>query len=188
MIIELQAIHAMQAVVTATPITIATAIFAARWLIYILVGFILCLAINPQAKYRHVVAEAAWSALLALAITTLLAALIGRLRPFFLPSDLGFDIVRLIPIPFNSSFPSGHTSVAFALASALAWANRRWGAAALLVALIVGLGRVAVGVHYPSDILGGMVVGCASFALVRFLHGQLRKKDLTASAKLHHHA
>jgi undecaprenyl-diphosphatase len=187
MMIEIPVIQTIQSAATASPLMIAVAIFMARWLIYIFVGFALFLIVSPRSERRHAASEMAWSALLALALTSLIAALVERPRPFFLPSDLGFDITRLIPIPFNSSFPSGHTSAAFAMASALAWVDRRWGVVALLIALLVGLGRVAVGVHYPSDILGGMVVGVGAFLVVRFLHGQLRKKNLLTSAKLHQH-
>lgn len=185
---EIQLIHNIQQVLTSSSLLIAIAIFLARWLIYVFVAFALFLIISKQSKQRHAAFEAAWSALLALAVTSLVAAIIERPRPFLLPPEWGFEITRLIPIPFNSSFPSGHTSAAFAMASALVWADRRWGAAALLAALAVGFGRMAAGVHYFSDVLGGIAVGLGSFLVVRFLHGQLRKKDLARSAKLHKHS
>ena len=60
------------------------------------------------------------------------------------------------------AFPSGHTSRAFALAGFLATRNRiRVGAPAFVVAGLVGLSRIYLGVHWPSDVLGGAVLGVA---------------------------
>src|SRR3569832_2112175 len=70
----------------------------------------------------------------------------------------------------SGSFPSGHTAAAFAFAGVVAKHLRRaWSTALLLVlASGVGLSRMAVGVHWPVDVLAGAAVGwtCASAALV----------------------
>jgi len=69
-------------------------------------------------------------------------------------------VVKLIDKdPAAKSFPSGHATLAFALAFALLIHNRRWGWIFVSLALLVGLSRVAVGVHYPSDVAGGLIVG-----------------------------
>ncbi|MGC8651416.1 MAG: phosphatase PAP2 family protein, partial [Minisyncoccia bacterium] len=57
------------------------------------------------------------------------------------------------------SFPSGHATFFFALAAAVYLYNKKWGRGLFLAALIITLSRIIVGVHYPSDILGGMVIG-----------------------------
>lgn len=59
------------------------------------------------------------------------------------------------------SFPSNHTAIAFACAAALLVANRRLGWVALPVAVLMGLSRVWIGVHYPHDVLAAVVVGTA---------------------------
>ena len=72
-----------------------------------------------------------------------------------------------------NSFPSGHTCAAFA--AGLAWAgtcSARWArAAAVVSAVCMGLSRLYVGVHYPSDVLAGALVGSlaalAALALAR---------------------
>ena len=57
------------------------------------------------------------------------------------------------------SFPSGHASFLFALATVVYLYNKKWGVGLLLGALIVSLSRIIVGVHYPSDIAAGILVG-----------------------------
>ncbi|MEV0533506.1 phosphatase PAP2 family protein [Kitasatospora sp. NPDC050463] len=57
------------------------------------------------------------------------------------------------------SFPSNHTVIAFAAATALWFADRRLGAVAVVAAVLMGASRVWVGVHYPHDVLVGALVG-----------------------------
>jgi len=66
-------------------------------------------------------------------------------------------------------FPSSHVSVAAGVLVAAALATRRPPAAALAVAGVVGLGRMAVGVHLPLDVVGGLGLGAAVAALAVFL-------------------
>lgn len=57
------------------------------------------------------------------------------------------------------SFPSGHATFFFALATMVYLRNAKLGWLLFFAALIISLGRVAAGIHYPSDILGGAIVG-----------------------------
>ena len=61
----------------------------------------------------------------------------------------------------SSSFPSGHTLEAFAIATAFAFAfpKKKYVIPLFIWALLVAYSRMALGVHYPSDVLGGMIVG-----------------------------
>jgi undecaprenyl-diphosphatase len=68
----------------------------------------------------------------------------------------------------DNSFPSDHTSLAFALAFAVLFFHRRLGALLVLVAAGVGIDRIFVGVHYPVDVLAGMLVGLGAALLVAF--------------------
>ena len=66
------------------------------------------------------------------------------------------------------SFPSGHTTSAFAMATSLSLSYRKWYVAvpSYIYAGFVGYSRMRLGVHFPSDVLGGMVIGIGSGLLV----------------------
>lgn len=66
------------------------------------------------------------------------------------------QLVAHVPDP---SFPSKHASFVFALAAASFFIGRRFGLWMLLLAVLTGVSRVYVGVHYPGDILGGFILG-----------------------------
>jgi undecaprenyl-diphosphatase len=66
----------------------------------------------------------------------------------------------------DPSFPSDHAAAAFAIAFAIFAFSRRAGVAFLAAATLIGLSRIALGMHYPSDVVVGAVVGLASAALV----------------------
>lgn len=124
---------------------------------------------SPQEK--HTVKEALWSFGLAVFSSELLSVLFLRDRPFLAITE----VITLIPVPLTTSFPSTHAAATTALAVALYHADKRAGRIGILIAFGVMLGRIAAGVHYPTDILGGIALGLLSFALVRLGHRALRK-------------
>ena len=63
--------------------------------------------------------------------------------------------------PTDTSFPSGHTSICFAASVALTFRYKVKAIPALIVAFMVAISRIYLCVHYPSDVLGGLVVGIA---------------------------
>ena len=88
----------------------------------------------------------------------LLKPLAARVRP----CDILTDVQLLIPHPDDFSFPSGHTAASFASVAALWLAGKkRWALAALPVGVLIAFSRMYLCVHYPTDILGGVVLGVA---------------------------
>ena len=99
------------------------------------------------------------AALLALALTWLAVRGVRLALPLPRPGALGLG-VQWQPQGLRPAFPSMHASTAFAFAAALAVSGLRTAAAAAwLAALAVGWSRVFLGLHFPSDILGGLVLG-----------------------------
>lgn len=68
-----------------------------------------------------------------------------------------------------SSFPSGHTIFVFALAAAANFINVRLALFLYVSGFIIGAARVAAGVHYPSDIAGGIILGVVTGAGIALL-------------------
>ncbi len=86
----------------------------------------------------------------------ILKHLFARTRPF----DVNTSIQLLVDRPHGYSFPSGHTAASFTSASALYFTGKRklW-IPALGLACAIAFSRLYLYVHYPTDILGGIVVG-----------------------------
>lgn len=92
----------------------------------------------------------------------------GRFRPseFFLNGDYGFSFFQLSRA--MTSFPSGHTVTAFALATAISHLWPRLSIPAWIFAIAIGISRIAIGAHYPSDVLGGAFIGTFSVYLILY--------------------
>lgn len=124
-------------------------------------GYLLCLGLFWRLEPRQ-----AGGALLTSVFTGLSRLLfvkpIGRQRP----SNLWFS-QPMEPIFGATSFPSGHTTTTFAIAVFLVWALRGsalgWGIVGW--AVLVGLSRIYVGVHYPLDIVAGAALGAIGGSL-----------------------
>ncbi len=102
---------------------------------------------------------------IAVAISELISGLIGRDRPFV--SENGITLV--FPHDPDGGMPSHHILFMVAIATCIAASNRILGIALILLALISGAARVAAGIHFPSDIAVGAILGFGIVTLYLFL-------------------
>lgn len=119
---------------------------------------LVCLIFLCVRKYRKTGAAASLSLVLDFALVNLwLKNAVARTRPFVAME--GLELITRRPRDF--SFPSGHTGVFFAVASVLFLTQpKKIGVPAVILAALVGFSRLYVGAHYPTDVLGGAVIGC----------------------------
>ena len=85
--------------------------------------------------------------------------LVARPRPWIWRPGLEMELAKLTELPTDFSFPSGHTAASFAAASALLFSKTRWGIPAVILAALVGMSRLYLYVHYPTDVLCGALLG-----------------------------
>lgn len=104
-------------------------------------------------------------------LSQVLKHLFGRARPklFDMVGAFHFDDFSLSAS--LASFPSGHTVTAFALALSLSFFLPRWRWPLFVLAALVGLSRIVLGQHYPSDVLAGALLGIGSTLLLRRAFG-----------------
>jgi len=110
--------------------------------------------VRPTLRRAAVAAGA--SAGVALLIGQVIAHVVNRPRPFV--ADPG-AIHLFASHAADAGFPSDHATAAFAIAVAILVRDRRWGLVTLAAAVILAIGRVGMGVHYPSDVLAGAALG-----------------------------
>lgn len=139
-------------------------VFLASYLPYILTAtFLLFLYVATCTRQEklHIFWVTVISVVTArLGITEIIRFFYHRPRPF-----VTHQVHQLIP-ESAWSFPSGHSAFFFALAMAVYLYNKKWGAWFFVAAVILNTSRVVAGVHYPSDILGGAVVGMLTAYIV----------------------
>lgn len=101
----------------------------------------------------------------------ILKPLVGRVRPFVVQS-----VELLISPPTDASFPSGHTAASFAAVFALKASGSPLWKPALAVAVAMAFSRLYLYVHWPSDVLGGALVGAAAGFIGAWIARRLRRK------------
>ena len=100
--------------------------------------------------------------------TTLVKRLIGRSRPELVDSAGPFDFRTMSWLDWTyQSFPSGHTTTGFALCFVVSFLAPRSFPWMLALAVLIALSRIVVGAHYPTDVIGGAVVGTLGAYLIR---------------------
>ena len=103
-------------------------------------------------------------------LTEIIRFLYHRPRPF-----IEFPVIKLIAKNnMEGSFPSGHSAFLFAMATAIYFYNKKWGIWFFVATILINISRIVAGVHYPSDILGGMVVGIFTGCIVFYFAKKIK--------------
>ncbi len=151
----------------------------------VLVGAVSMLVVTGHGRFAAMIAI---GITLELATFLLVGAIIDRERP---------EVEALHSVPSTPSFPSGHVAAAFVLYGSLVLVARRLAPTGqvpqmtwvipLAVALIVAASRVYEGVHYPTDVVGGFILGvgawCAAGLATGVLHVEAFRRAPNDAAK-----
>jgi len=113
-------------------------------------------------RWKLAATSALGSAAIALLANQVIAHVWARPRPFAAHPDA---VHLLAARSADPSFPSDHAAAAFAIAIAVLAFSRVVGGSLLALAAVIALSRVALGLHYPGDVLAGAVVGAAAALL-----------------------
>ena len=136
-------------------------------IVWIVIGIVM-LFFN---RYRKAGVSVLVSLLFSLLICNMIIKpLVARIRPF----DINTAVTLIITKPTDYSFPSGHTSAAFAATVAvLLGRHKRVGTVMLVLALVLAFSRLYLYVHYPTDVLCGMIIGTVcgvlGYSAVKFI-------------------
>lgn len=107
-------------------------------------------------KYRKCGVAVLFALILDLILANIiLKPLVARPRPCWIREE----IELLVRVPKDYSFPSGHTMASFASVGALLFTEKKFGIGACVLAVLMGISRLYFYVHFPTDVLAGIVLG-----------------------------
>lgn len=130
-------------------------------------------------KYRKIGAMMSVSLILGLIFGNgILKNVVARTRPYDMDN---VGVTLLVKRLSDFSFPSGHTLASFEACTVLMINNKKMGIPALIIAILVALSRLYLYVHYPTDVIGGIVLGVlfgflACFIVNKFIEYYNNKK------------
>lgn len=143
----------------ASPPLSGVVVFFAQYFPYLVGGLFVVFILTrpvPQKEKWFALAEGFGAALVArFGFVELIRTFVHRQRPF-----LDHAVTALLS-ERSFSFPSGHAAFFFALSTVVFLHDRKWGWWFYAASFVIGLARVAAGVHFPTDILSGAVLGIA---------------------------
>lgn len=124
--------------------------------------FTFILIVFGNKEIRRIGIEVAATLAVSQAITYSLKSLLSRDRPYKVLKNLNTFGIKLK----DYSFPSGHTSASFSIATVIVINMPVLSIIVITLALLVGISRVYLGVHYPTDVVAGIIVGAGSAFIV----------------------
>lgn len=146
-------------------------VFGAEYVIIFTYLLALVLAFKGTYKERRPLFLIILGAPLALILIEIIHLFVFEPRPY-----VTFNIEKLIDHTPDNAFPSTHTTLMAVAAFAYAFYKSKWTWLMVLLLLWVGFARIFVGVHYPIDILGGIITGFISISIVWQFKNWLRKR------------
>jgi len=120
--------------------------------------FCLSTLLSQNKDIKHLGILTSLSILTSSFITQFIKRFINRIRPYINFPQLN---IKKIGVD-NYSFPSGHTTAAFSIGISIALSFTGLAVISIVLAVAVGISRVYLGVHYPSDVVAGIIVGTLS--------------------------
>lgn len=156
----------------------ALIVFLASYLQYLLIAAFLVL-LYVAAYSRREKFYIFWTTIISIAVAR---GIITEIIRFFYHRPRPFLVYQLHPLiaEHKWSFPSGHAAFFFAMATAIYLYNKKWGMWFFIATLIMTISRVVAGVHYPSDILGGMIIGILIAYATFYIAEKRRVKEIMA--------
>ncbi|MGG0791931.1 undecaprenyl-diphosphatase [Peribacillus simplex] len=137
-------------------------VFIAEYMIFFLVLAVLMFLFSRRNKNRIMVI----CAFITLVISELLAKIAGQFHSNNQPFAELPNVSRLVEKAVNNSFPSDHTIIFFSFCITFWLFKRGWGILWVILAVLVGISRIWVGVHYPADVLVGAIISIVSATIV----------------------
>ena len=142
-------------------------VFLAEYLQYFLIAvFLLFLFFSgyaKQKKFRLFWITIVSTIIARFGVTEFIRFFYHRPRPFVTYQ------VRQLLFENEWSFPSGHSAFFFAMATAIYLYNKKWGIGFFIAAILISISRIVAGVHYPSDIIGGAIIGLTVAYIVFYI-------------------
>jgi undecaprenyl-diphosphatase len=110
--------------------------------------------------------------------STVIKNIVQRPRPCHTVNGMKIlqDVRELVPCGSGFSFPSSHAVNSFAAATFLTHFYRKWSRIFYSYAIVIGFSRISVGVHYPSDVIGGAVIGSSGALVFLYCWGVLERR------------
>lgn len=148
------------------------AIFFAEYLQYFVVFCLLLFLVkNFRRNLRMVIFASAAAIFSRFIITEIIRYFFPRIRPF-VENSVNLLIGHSAT---ESSFPSGHAAFFFALSMVVYFYNKKAGIFFFIASFFISISRIIVGIHWPSDILAGVLVGIFSGWLVNKISNKIKK-------------
>ncbi len=157
MALDTQLLYLLNNLTGQSPVFDGIVVFLASYLPYLLIVLFLALVVFSQysklEKWELLLVVGISGVIARFGVTELIRFFYHRPRPF-----LTLPVHQLLP-ESSWSFPSGHATFFFAMATAVYLYNKKWGIAFFIATILITMSRVIAGIHYPSDIVGGAAIG-----------------------------